>query len=125
MAQISLRLDDDLLDDLEAEANERDLSRSEYIRSLLTDRPATGRVDADDLQAVARELRKCERERDALDARREELRRQLSAVNSRQEEHRELVEYVEEERKLQRQQVQRKNAPVWRRVKWWVFGRDE
>ena len=118
MAQISLRLDDDLLADLELEANERGLTRSEYIRSLLTDRPATGRVDAADLQAVARKLRECERERDALDARREELRRQLTAVNSRQEEHQELVEYGERERSLMERREAREQASVFHRFKW-------
>ena len=123
MKHLSLRLDDDLLDDLEAEAADRDLSRSEYIRMLLAERPAAGRVDVDDLQAVARQLRERERDLEAAEARRDELRRQLAAVTSREREHQELVEYVEEEREMQRRREQRKDAPVWRRLKWWVFGR--
>ena len=53
------------------------------------------------------------------------LRRELRAVNSRQDDVGELVEYVEEERRLQRQREERRNAPVWRRAKWWAFGRSE
>lgn len=45
-------------------------------------------------------------------------------INSR-EEHTELVRYVEKERELQRRDEQREDAPVWRRAKWWVFGRSE
>lgn len=50
------------------------------------------------------------------------LRRQLQAVNARQEDVGELVEYVEQERKLDQQRAQRRQAPAWRRAKWWLLG---
>ena len=124
MEHISLRLPDNLLDESEAGAAERDSSWSEYIRALLDDRPAAGCVDVDDLQAVARQLREYERERDTLDARRDELRRQVAAVNARADDHRDLAESVQEERELQRQQRQRAKALAWNRPKWWFFGQD-
>lgn len=36
----------------------------------------------------------------------------------------ELVEYVEGERALQQRREERRDAPLWTRAKWWVFGRD-
>ena len=37
----------------------------------------------------------------------------------------ELVEYVERERSMQEQERKRRNAPAWRRAKWWLLGRSE
>ena len=37
----------------------------------------------------------------------------------------ELVEYVERERSMQEQERERRNAPAWRRAKWWLLGRSE
>ena len=63
-------------------------------------------------------------ELDRLEAQRDDLRRQLREANRRQREIGELVEYVEEERALQRQERERKNANVVERAKLWVFGMD-
>jgi hypothetical protein len=48
------------------------------------------------------------------------------------EEHGELVEYVEHEKSLQERREEReteraarRNAPIWKRGYWWVFGRGE
>jgi hypothetical protein len=60
------------------------------------------------------------------------LRRELRAANARQDDVGELVEYVERERSLQerreereRKREERRDAPVWRRAKWWLLGRSE
>jgi len=56
------------------------------------------------------------------------LRRQLEAVNSRAENLDELAEYVERERELQVEERERRRererAPIWRRVRWVIFGRE-
>jgi Arc/MetJ-type ribon-helix-helix transcriptional regulator len=54
----------------------------------------------------------------------ERLKRELRAANARQEEHTELVEYVEQERSIQQRREERRDAPLWRRAKWFVFGRS-
>jgi flagellar biosynthesis chaperone FliJ len=63
---------------------------------------------------------------EAAEARQDDLRRQLQAANSRNEDHQELVEYVQDERRLQRQREERKRmketAGVLTRAKWWVTG---
>ena len=56
-------------------------------------------------------------------AERDRLREQLAATNARAEDVGELVEYVERERELQRRERERRDAPAWRRAKWWLFGR--
>ena len=99
----TIRMPEDLLDELAEEADERDVSRAKYIRSLLRQRT----------------------EYDELRRENERLRQQLQATNSRQDDVGELVEYVEEERAIQQRHAERRDAPVWRRAKWWVFGRSE
>ena len=103
MQQLTVRVADETAEAIEARADESDSSRSEAVRELL--RLGT---DYDRLQAEA-----------------DDLRRQLQAVNRRESEHQELVEYVEREKTLQEQRQERQNAPVWRRAKWWLFGRAE
>lgn len=85
-------------------------NRSEAVRALI-DRG----VAYEDLQE----------EYEDLEARHDDVQRQLAAVNSRQEDVSELVEYVQEERSLAQEQRQRRDAPVWRRARWWILGRDE
>lgn len=65
-----------------------------------------------------------EKRLEAKDARLEDLRRQLREVNRHSEDVNELVEYVETERELQREERERRNAPLWRRARWFVFGRS-
>jgi hypothetical protein len=60
-----------------------------------------------------------------LEARVDELTNQLRQANKRNDEVAELVEYVEEEKSLQERRQERESAPVWRRAKWWLLGRDE
>lgn len=63
-------------------------------------------------------------EYDVLKRENERLRNGKRALIDAREERQELVEYVEDERERQRRREDRRNAPVWRRAKWWVFGRD-
>jgi len=98
----TIRLPEDLLAELRAEADERGVSQAEYIRSVLRNRT----------------------EYDELRRENERLRDQLAATNARQDDVGELVEYVEEERRIQQRREQRRSAPVWRRAWRWVVGYD-
>ena len=102
MPHLSLRVSDDLLDELDAEAEGEGVSRSDYIRNTLEKR--------DRVEELEREN--------------ERLRRQLRATNSRERDVDEIVTYVEEERRLQQRREARRDAPVWTRAKWWLFGRS-
>ena len=102
MPHLSLRVSSDLLDALDAEAEDEGVSRSDYIRNTLENR--------DRVEELEREN--------------ERLRRQLRATNSRERNVDEIVTYVEEERRLQQRREERRDAPLWTRAKWWLFGRS-
>ena len=61
---------------------------------------------------------------DELEAQVSDLRNQLRAANSRSDDMGDLAEYVEGERDLQRMERERRNAPIWRRVYWLIYGRE-
>lgn len=103
MPQASARVSEELDTDIRAFADEHDLSRSDTIRELLSRGVEYDRVQTEN----------------------DRLRRQLQATNARQEDVGELVEYVEEERAIQQRREERRDAPVWRRAKWWVLGRGD
>lgn len=104
MQSITVKLSDETIDSLNNIAeDEHDGNRSDAVRELIEKG----------------------RKYDDLERRHQEVQRQLRAVNTRQEDVTDLVEYVEQERELQRRREERKDAPVWRRAKWWVFGRPD
>lgn len=55
----------------------------------------------------------------------ERLHRERRQLLEQREEHQELVRHVEDEREERDHRRERRNAPVWQRAKWWVFGRSE
>lgn len=61
---------------------------------------------------------------DELEAQVSDLRNQLQAVNRREDDMNELTAYVEGERELQQMERERRNAPLWKRVYWLVYGRE-
>lgn len=107
MDSITLRLQPSTKESLEGEAEERGVSRSEYIRNILRSRH--------ELERLREQVADLERENDRL-------RQQLAATNRRVDQHQELVRYVQEERSLAQEQSRRRKAPVWRRAKWWILG---
>jgi chromosome segregation ATPase len=102
MEQLTIRIATDTLEALETAAAERDVSKSE----------------------VAREWIELGSEYDSLQAENDRLHRRIEALIQQREAHQELVEYVSEERQLQRQERERRNANVIQRAKLWVFGRE-
>lgn len=101
--QVTARVSDDLNSRIEAFSDETDTTKAEAMRTLLR--------RGLDFNEIKRENQR--------------LKDQLAATNQRIDDTKELVEYVEEERELQRQRQQKENAPVWRRAKYWVFGFSE
>lgn len=114
MQQITVRLADDMLSELEAEADEHGTSRSEYIRDVLESRTSHGEYDAshDELQRLRDEIEDLERENDRL-------QRERRQILDQRDEHTELVAAVQEERTLEQR---RASAPVTERLKWWFTG---
>lgn len=97
MEQLTIRVREDTLEAIEAEAEERDTSKSEVAREYL----GHG-ADYVDLQT------ECDR-----------LRNRVQTLIAMHDEHDELVRYVEENRSLQRQKHE---AGAVERLKWLVFG---
>lgn len=95
MEAITVRIPEDDLETLDSEADEHDATRSEYIRDLIEKG----------------------RDYDELAAERARLNRELAQVIEHRESSQEIVEYVEEEKTW-------REAPIWKRIRWWVLGKD-
>lgn len=109
MESVSTRLDDETARLIRETADERGVSVAEVLRERIEQG-----MDYDELKAENERLRNEKR----------------TLVNQR-EEHGELVEYVEEERELRRRREERiqrreerRDAPAWKRAKWWLFGHE-
>lgn len=113
MENITLRVPEEFLADIDAAADEHDTSRSEYIRDTLRLR------DEHDEQ-----IEELENELERVKAERDDLRNQLQATNRKQREVGELAEYVEREREMQYRrgvrEQQKEEASLHTRV-WWVL----
>ena len=101
MDQIAVRLPDDLLDAVDAAADEQDVSRSVYIRDTL-ERRVSGETD--------QRLRELEQEVERLNRERRQLLEQ-------REENQQLRRYVEND-------VEWHEASLPTRLRWYVFGKD-
>ena len=107
MAKFSATVDDDVLETVDEYADEEHGgNRSAAVETLLR-----RGLEFDDVVD----------ERDDLEARLEDLRRQLATVRSREDDVDELVEYVETERSLQER---RARAGLMTRLRWGLFGMD-
>lgn len=67
--------------------------------------------------AVTRELIERGLEAEAIEADRDRLQRQLGQLIEQRDEHQELARYVDEEQTW-------REAPIWKRAKWWFIGRS-
>lgn len=101
--QVTARVSNDLNDRIIAFSDEIDVTKAEAMRILLK--------RGLDFEEIKQENQR--------------LKDQLAVTNQRIDDTKELVEYVEEERELQRQRQQKENAPVWRRMRYWIFGFSE
>lgn len=108
MQQITLRIPEDTLKNLEEEADEHGVSRSEYIRDVLETRNEHAE-DVDELQERI----------DELETELERVRNEKRLILEERDEKNELVRYVETERT---RQERKDTAPIWTRAKWKVFG---
>lgn len=107
MDSITLRLPTEMIEELDSEANEHGVSRSEHIRTILETR----------------------NEHDELQTERDRLERRVQTLIQQRDEHRELVEYVEDERELrhrrEQRREQRRQSNAFKRFAWWLFGDPE
>jgi len=103
MQNVTVRLPESLTDELDAEADEQDVSRSEYIRETLQNRH-----EADELREEVSDLR------DRLDAREERVSELETQLARRSE--------IEEKVDTLAKREQEGNAPFF--VKWYRWWRN-
>ena len=108
MKPTSIRLPDETLADVDEEAEERGLSRAEYLRVIVENRHESDRI-RDEYEAKLNELR-TETER---------LQRERRQILEQRQEHGELVTVVERQQSLQEQRAQ---ASIFKRMKWSITG---
>ncbi|MCQ4334622.1 ribbon-helix-helix protein, CopG family [Natronomonas sp. F2-12] len=109
MQNVTVRLPTRLLAELEREARNQGVSRSEYIRNTLQSR---GEHDATDrVRALERQLADCQRDR-------ERLRNEKQVLVDAYEVNQETAAIV-------KRRKDRQDASLVERATWWVFGRRE
>jgi len=100
---VTLRQDQiEYVDSLESPDGEASYNRSEAMRMVID-----SYEDSQNLQAKV-----------------DDLRRQLTEANRRNEEVSDLAEYVDREKALQVEERERRRAPLLKRIEWLVFGYD-
>lgn len=122
MEQITVRIPADVLDELEAEADEHDRSRSEHVRDVID-----SRNDPDaDVERLRERIAELEATRDELQDAVDDLERDAERLQNEKrliledrEEKQELVRYVEAERTEQQRWRQ---AGLTTRLKWRITG---
>ena len=120
MANLSIRVPDEEVEEIDADADAAGKSRAEYIRSLIRSRHDSGEAQAelDELQAEYEE-RIAELEQEI-----ERLHRERRQLLEQREENKELIRYAEQQRSVLERREERRDAPAWTRAKWWLFGRS-
>ena len=102
MEHVATRVPEDIHAEIREIQDVNDCSQSEAVRDLL----------------------RRGMEYDRLQRERNSLQNQLNTLAGREREHAELVEYVEQEKSLKERERARRDAPLWRRAQWFVFGRQ-
>lgn len=140
MNPTTLRLSENTLDTLADEADERGLSRSEYIREIIRERHEDNRLQdrlradyerqiadyEDKIRDYEEQIRDYEERIANLETENERIRNEKRLILKQREENTELVEYVEEQRELTKYQERRQrlldDANILRRWKWKLTG---
>jgi Arc/MetJ-type ribon-helix-helix transcriptional regulator len=94
MEQMTFRIPEDVVEHIEGEAKERDVSKSEVVRKLLENG-----MEYDDLQTEV-----------------DRLRNRLQATNERNEVDDKLVRYVEND-------IEYHEADLLTKTRWFIFGK--
>jgi len=125
MEKISISLRDEQLQHVAEREENKDETRSEAVRTLV-DRGMNAAEHEEKLRGRMEELeRKKDEEIEQLRTEIDRLQRERRQILEQREENQELVRFAKEQRSLVSEQRDRRNAPVWRRAKWWVLGRGQ
>jgi predicted nuclease with TOPRIM domain len=122
MGQISIRMDDERIADLDREAEEEGYgSRADLVRDVLESRNEPSEVHLE-VDKCRDELSECQSELDELQTEVERLHRERRQLLEQREENKELVRYTQDRREIERRQREVKQHNVFKRAWWWVAG---
>ena len=108
--QTTIRLTESLIEKIDDEADEQDLSRSEYIRQLLENRHRADKLE-DEIQSLREQL--------------ESRESRISTLETQLRERREIEDKVDEVAMEVKEQRESTNAPfVVKWYKWWKNRRE-
>ena len=129
MRNTTLRLEEETIGELDEEADEHGLSRSEYLRMLIRTRHEHDERDDEYGERIAERderIEDLEQELDAKDARIDELRSELQAANRRIDDVNDVIDDTRTiARTQQREQMleeRQKAVTIFRRAWWAVAG---
>ena len=115
MQRVTFKIPEETLGAVDDEADEEDVSRSEYLRMIVD-----SRHEADRLRSEVEDLR------DEYEGKLAEARNRATAANRENEQVEELANYVERERSMQTKREirddKRSEAGVLTRASWWLTG---
>ncbi|WP_122088601.1 ribbon-helix-helix protein, CopG family [Halalkalicoccus subterraneus] len=113
MQRVSVKLDGDMVEQLDSLADDQSVTRSDVIRDTLDD----GLNTDDDV-----EIQRLQERITDLETENERLRREKRLVLEQREEHTDLVSTVERQQSLTERKA---SASVFRRAKWWLVGIED
>lgn len=132
MENIGVRVTEEMLDELDNEAQESDVSRSEYIRTILSNRRETNIIQSEYEEKLNNHKNKIEDLKEQLKnvkQERDRIQNQLRETNKRIDDVDDVVSYVKEEKEITEIRRERekklakvKSAPIWKRAKWKILG---
>lgn len=132
MENIGIRVTEEMLEQLDNEAQKQDVSRSEYIRTILSNRHETNQIQTEYEEKLNNHKNKIEDLKEQLEnvkQERDRIQRQLRETNKRIDNVDEVVNYVKEEKEINKIRRERekkldkiKSAPIWKRAKWKILG---
>lgn len=132
MENIGIRITEEMLEEIDNEAHNRGVSRSEYIRTILSNRRETNTIESEYEEKLNNHKERIEDLKNQLEdvkQKRDRLQRQLRETNKRIDDVDEVVSYVKEEKEINEIRRERekklneiKSAPIWKRAKWKILG---
>lgn len=128
MDQIAFRAPEELIKAVDEYQEENDVIRSQAAREIFEagiENIRRQSVDDRERAEYEAEIEALQEDINDLERENERLNRERRQLLEQRKEHTELVRYAENQRELEQDARERRNAPVWTRAKWWVFGRSE
>ena len=125
MDRISVTLPSEMVSRLSDVVDESYDNRSEAVRDLLEKGFEHEQRITDLEEEYEAHITELKEQVNNLERETERLQNEKRLILEQREEHTELVEYVEEERDSNRRDRERRQAPAWRRAKWWLLGEPD